>query len=72
MSSHIYSAIIIGAGVSGLTAAQKLYESGVKNILVLEASNRVGGRVNTVPFREFSRKILLISFGDAKNTVICP
>ena len=41
-----YDAIIIGAGYAGLAAAKILLESG-KNILVLEARERVGGRIHT-------------------------
>lgn len=40
--------IIVGAGVSGLSAAKFLKENGVDNIVVLEANNRVGGRTYTV------------------------
>lgn len=42
--------IIIGAGASGIAAATKLFENGYKNILILEAENRIGGRINTIPF----------------------
>ncbi len=38
---------IIGAGYAGIAAASKLYESG-KKFVVLEARDRIGGRVNTV------------------------
>lgn len=41
-----YEIIIIGAGYSGLSAALKLKQAG-KNALVLEARDRVGGRVHT-------------------------
>lgn len=39
---------IIGGGVAGLGAAQKLIQSGVDDILILEAQDRVGGRVCTL------------------------
>lgn len=39
--------IVIGAGAAGLGAAEKLQTSGV-NYLVLEARDRVGGRVHTL------------------------
>ena len=49
---------IIGAGMSGLSAAVQLVESGITNIIVLEADNRVGGRIHTTQFR----KLITISF----------
>jgi len=39
--------IIIGAGIAGLSAAEELVRNGHSNILVLESSNRVGGRMWT-------------------------
>ncbi len=39
--------VVIGAGAAGLMAARELKRAG-KQVLVLEASNRVGGRVNTL------------------------
>ena len=38
--------IVIGAGLSGLNAAWKLEQQGLR-VLVLEARDRVGGRVLT-------------------------
>lgn len=35
---------IVGAGISGLSAAWELYKSGIESIVVLEARSRVGGR----------------------------
>ena len=39
--------IIVGAGLSGLTAAHKLYEQGENDFIVLEGRNRIGGRIHT-------------------------
>lgn len=42
------SVLVIGAGVAGLAAARRLGERGVRSVVVLEARQRVGGRVHTV------------------------
>ncbi|XP_037045061.1 protein anon-37Cs-like [Bradysia coprophila] len=44
-----HRAIIVGAGLAGYSAAAKLLENEFDDILVLEAENRTGGRVHTVP-----------------------
>ncbi|PRP86026.1 hypothetical protein PROFUN_05797 [Planoprotostelium fungivorum] len=41
---HLYDAIIVGGGLSGLSTARRLHQAGKDNILVLEAQDRVGGR----------------------------
>jgi len=38
---------VVGAGFAGLTAARELVRAGVKDVVVLEARNRVGGRTWT-------------------------
>jgi len=40
-------AIIIGSGTAGLSAAYQLHKSGIKSVLILEGSNRIGGRILT-------------------------
>jgi monoamine oxidase len=42
-----FDAIVIGAGIAGLGCAQSLFRSGV-NVLVVEASDHLGGRCRTV------------------------
>ncbi|XP_076295199.1 uncharacterized protein LOC143216221 [Lasioglossum baleicum] len=45
--------IIVGAGASGIAAATKLLENGIEDLLILEAEDRIGGRVNTIKFDEY-------------------
>lgn len=46
--------IIVGAGASGIAAASRLCEEGFdpSQITILEAENRIGGRVHTVQYGE--------------------
>ncbi|KAG0555932.1 hypothetical protein KC19_11G013800 [Ceratodon purpureus] len=44
------SVIIIGAGMSGITAGKTLSENGVKDLLILEARDEIGGRMMTHDF----------------------
>ncbi|MCW1401836.1 FAD-dependent oxidoreductase [Novosphingobium sp. MW5] len=47
MAAERADVVIIGAGLSGLHAATLLKEQGYK-VIVLDANNRIGGRVHTV------------------------
>lgn len=40
---------IVGAGVAGLVAARELFRSGYKDIHIFEASERIGGRLHSIP-----------------------
>jgi monoamine oxidase len=51
-----YDCIIIGAGATGLYAASKL-TAARKNVLLLEARDRIGGRIYTIADTNFSRSI---------------
>ncbi|KAL7234383.1 hypothetical protein ACSBR1_017895 [Camellia fascicularis] len=44
------SVIIVGAGISGISAAKVLAEKGVDDIVILEASDRIGGRIRKDEF----------------------
>ena len=39
--------VIIGAGISGIAAAQSLHKAGATDVVILEAKDRVGGRIFT-------------------------
>jgi monoamine oxidase len=47
MSDPIYDTMILGGGVSGLAAAEDLSKAG-QSVLLLEARERLGGRVHTI------------------------
>ncbi|MCA9539374.1 MAG: FAD-dependent oxidoreductase [Myxococcales bacterium] len=42
------SVIVVGAGIAGLAAAQRLIARGVERVVVLEARDRIGGRLHSV------------------------
>ncbi|XP_069688815.1 uncharacterized protein [Periplaneta americana] len=42
--------VVVGAGAAGVAAAARLMERGVKDIVILEAEERMGGRIHTVLF----------------------
>eukprot|EP01018_Ginkgo_biloba_P036298 Gb_23549 [translate_table: standard] len=44
------SVIVVGAGVSGIMAAKTLADNGVKDFVILEASDKIGGRLLTHQF----------------------
>jgi monoamine oxidase len=52
----VYDVIIIGAGAAGLMAAKILSENGV-GTCILEARDRIGGRVYTIHPKDFSKSI---------------
>lgn len=44
--------VVIGAGLAGLAATKALLEQGFTDVTVLEASSRIGGRVESVKLGE--------------------
>jgi cation diffusion facilitator CzcD-associated flavoprotein CzcO len=67
--NHTHTTLIVGAGFTGLGAAIKLLEAGVKDILILERSDRVGGtwRDTSYPGASCDIPSLLYSFSFVKN-----
>jgi monoamine oxidase len=42
--------VVVGAGAAGVAAAARLMEHGVNDVIILEAEERMGGRIHTIPF----------------------
>ena len=53
--------VIIGAGISGITAGNYLASAGFTDFVILEATNRTGGRIATIDLGEcyFSHSIIM-------------
>ncbi len=45
---------VVGAGAAGISAARRLAQDGARRVLVLEARDRVGGRVHTIAPADFA------------------
>ncbi len=65
----LHDTLIVGAGFTGLGTAIKLREAGVRDVVILERADRVGGtwRDNTYPGAACDIPSLLYSFSFAKN-----
>ena len=51
VQDNIYDVIVIGGGVSGLsTMAGLVSQYNITNTLLIEGSDRLGGRIHTIPF----------------------
>ncbi|XP_050076230.1 spermine oxidase-like [Anopheles maculipalpis] len=48
MDQFVPRVLIVGAGGAGIAAATRLLERGFKNLTILEAENRIGGRIHSV------------------------
>lgn len=49
-----YDIVIIGSGMAGLAAANHLLKNGEEDFVIIEARNRVGGRIISVPMKAHS------------------
>jgi spermine oxidase len=48
-----YKTVIIGAGISGISAAIHLLDNNYDNFVIYEAQDRIGGRINTIEYGNF-------------------
>ncbi len=64
-----FDCVVVGAGFAGLAAADVLARSG-KRVCVLEARDRVGGRVATTTLR-MARSSTSVDSGSARRTIAC-
>lgn len=65
-----YDVIIIGAGISGLSAAIRLQREGI-NFIIIEANDKVGGRMQTDYVKEYQLdhgfQVLLSAYPEAEE-----
>lgn len=70
MNKQDYKIYIIGAGISGLIASKVLEDNGYKPVII-EATDRVGGRVKTDNFKGYQLdhgfQVLLIAYPSAQK-----
>lgn len=55
-NTTVYDAVVIGAGISGIGAGIKLKEKGL-NFLILEARDRIGGRIASELVGDFKAEV---------------
>ena len=61
--------LVLGAGMAGVAAARRLRERGVEDVMVVEATDRIGGRVKEVPFGGVNVEVGAnwVHYGDLKE-----
>ena len=52
------SVVILGAGVSGISAAKKLSENGIHDFKILESHHEIGGRLININWPEGSDSVI--------------
>ena len=66
--------LILGAGMAGISAAKRLREKGLENVVVVEGSDRIGGRVKDVHFGGINVEVGAnwVHFSNMKKTEMNP
>lgn len=63
--------VVIGAGLAGLAATKTLLENGFTDVTVLEASDHIGGRVQSVQHGERMSCFLLFFYFYFFDILLC-
>ncbi|KAH3835078.1 uncharacterized protein LOC127878105 [Dreissena polymorpha] len=62
--------LILGAGMSGISAAKTLHENGYRNFRILEAADRVGGRIKEATLGEHTVELgAMWIYGKGSNPI---
>ena len=66
--------LVLGAGMAGISAARRLAQHGITNMLVVEGADRVGGRVKDVEFGGIRVEVGAnwVHFSNIKKTEVNP
>lgn len=70
MSSEIFDVLIIGGGLSGLSAGNYLLDNKINNFLILEARDRVGGRTCTIDYKQHAVDVGGAYVGPFQNRIL--
>lgn len=52
-SNKKYRVIIMGGGIAGISAAKHLVKNHMLDFIILEAKDKIGGRISSVEIGEF-------------------
>ena len=67
--AKFYNVIIVGGGISGLQAASELAKKRMEDFVLLEGSDRLGGRIKTLTVGSFAF-FMSINFWNMINLVL--
>lgn len=56
------SILIVGGGIAGVAAAKTLLDAGIEDVKILEASDKLGGRILTVDLGQFNELFFMKTF----------
>lgn len=74
-AKHEHNVIIIGAGMAGLSAANHLLKNGLTDFRILEARNRIGGRIVSIDVGaekvSFFYPIFFLQLNSLHNKCLC-